>query len=528
MAGATPAAPGRIFISYRRNDTDFPAGWLYERLAERFSGEQVFKDVDSIELGDDFVEAINRAVGSCDVLLAIIGDQWVTITDKHGKRRLDQPDDFVRLEIEAALARDVRVIPILVEGAPMPLAEDLPASMAGLARRQALELSPTRFDLDTGRLLSVLDKTLAELGVGQAGDDTVQLAPAPAPLPVPVPPTPAPPPRPVPTPPPVVAPPRRPRWWLVAAVPLAVVVVAALVVRPWDGGGSRVAVVPLPPGISELTVGYVASFEAGKRSQDSLLRGFDPILFPDPATGELQGLDVDLAKALGDKLGVELRFEPIPFFTHSLARVRDQKDDLSMSLLRDRGEGRGVVDFIDYLNPGGALLVSRDDPDRIGSLDDLCGSTVVRPIEMPAGSVVDQSRRCLSQGRRPVTLVSCPKIGGPQPDADEAGVKVRDCPSGRDPLQLVLEGKADAAVLDLPVAERLLATSALGGQLAIAEPRVDAGPYGIAVRKGDTQVMASVRSALLAVIKDGTYDRILERWHLQRFARRDATLNEGP
>ena len=112
--------PGRIFISYRRDETAYAAGWLYDRLAEHYGGGQVFKDVDSIELGDDFVEVINGAVGSCDVLLALVGDEWLTITDAGGRRRLDDPHDFVRLEIEAALARNVRVIPILVDGARMP------------------------------------------------------------------------------------------------------------------------------------------------------------------------------------------------------------------------------------------------------------------------------------------------------------------------------------------------------------------------------------------------------------------------
>ena len=128
---------------------------------------QVFKDVDSIELGDDFVEVITRAVGSCDVLLALIGDRWLTITDEDGRRRLDDPDDFVRLEIEAALTRNVRVIPILVDGARMPRVAELPPSLAELVRRQALELSPARFDFDTGRLLKVLNTTLAEVRTAQ-------------------------------------------------------------------------------------------------------------------------------------------------------------------------------------------------------------------------------------------------------------------------------------------------------------------------------------------------------------------------
>ena len=177
MAGSgPPAASGRIFISYRREETAYPAGWLYDRLADRFGG-QVFKDVDSIQLGDDFVEVITRAVGSCDVLVALIGDQWLTITDAHGRRRLDDPDDFVRLEIEAALTRKVRVIPILVDGARMPRADELPDSLVKLVRRQALELSPARFEFDTSRLLKVLDLTLAEVRTAQ-DDPALELAPA--------------------------------------------------------------------------------------------------------------------------------------------------------------------------------------------------------------------------------------------------------------------------------------------------------------------------------------------------------------
>src|SRR5437762_2642421 len=121
MAGSIPSATsGRIFISYRRDETAYPAGWLYDRLSGHFGHGQIFKDIDSIQLGDDFVEVITTAVGSCDVLLALIGEQWLTITDEHGTARLDNPKDFVRLEIEAALTRNVRVIPILVAGARMP------------------------------------------------------------------------------------------------------------------------------------------------------------------------------------------------------------------------------------------------------------------------------------------------------------------------------------------------------------------------------------------------------------------------
>jgi TIR domain len=129
MAESAAGSTGRIFISYRRDESAYPAGWLYDRLADHCDGGQVFKDVDSIKLGDDFVEVITRAVGSCDVLLALIGEQWLAITDAQGRRRLDDPNDFVRLEIEAALARNVRIIPILVDGARMPTTEDWAADV---------------------------------------------------------------------------------------------------------------------------------------------------------------------------------------------------------------------------------------------------------------------------------------------------------------------------------------------------------------------------------------------------------------
>ena len=177
MANAAARTGDRVFISYRREETAYAAGWLFDRLADHLGRGQIFKDVDSIQLGDDFVEAIRKAVASCNVLLALIGDQWLTITDEQGRARLQDPHDFVRLEIEAALARDVRVIPILVEGARMPHADQLPPSLANLVHRQALELSPSRFDFDTTRLLRVLDRTLGEVHAEHSAAPEAQPSP---------------------------------------------------------------------------------------------------------------------------------------------------------------------------------------------------------------------------------------------------------------------------------------------------------------------------------------------------------------
>jgi hypothetical protein len=111
-------AVARIFISYRREDSSGWAGRLYDRLSQRFGGDNVFMDIDTIDPGLDFVEVIQQAVGSCDVLVALIGRHWLTSTDEQGQRRLENPEDFVRLEITAALERNIRVIPALLQGAP--------------------------------------------------------------------------------------------------------------------------------------------------------------------------------------------------------------------------------------------------------------------------------------------------------------------------------------------------------------------------------------------------------------------------
>ena len=150
---------GRVFISYRRQETAWPARQLYDVLVAELGADRVFKDVDDIEPGDDFVEQIQSAVGSCQVLLALIGPQWLKINDARGQRRIDDPEDFVRLEVETALNRDdVRVIPILVDNAKMPTPQELPPGLAALARRQAVEINPVNFD--TRRLLNVLNDTL--------------------------------------------------------------------------------------------------------------------------------------------------------------------------------------------------------------------------------------------------------------------------------------------------------------------------------------------------------------------------------
>lgn len=177
--------PG-IFISYRRQDSAGWAGHLTDRLKEQFGADNIFMDIEAIEAGVDFVEAINTAVSSCQVLLAIIGPQWLTLTDPRGRRRLDIPEDFIRLEIAAALNRNVRVVPVLVGGAEMPKPEELPEDIRPLTRRQAQELTDSRWDYDVEQLIKTLCKVL---GIPFRKDEP---HPQPQPSPSPTPPLPTP------------------------------------------------------------------------------------------------------------------------------------------------------------------------------------------------------------------------------------------------------------------------------------------------------------------------------------------------
>src|ERR1700733_9891482 len=163
----TESALSGIFISYRRNDSPDATGRIYDRLVSEFSKALVFKDVDSIPLGQDFRGHLNSIVGDCGVVLAIIGPRWLDASNKAGQRRLEDPDDFVRIELEAALARDIPVVPVLVAHAPIPLASELPGSLASMAFRQSIEVRPDPdFHNDATRLVTslrgILDPAAAE------------------------------------------------------------------------------------------------------------------------------------------------------------------------------------------------------------------------------------------------------------------------------------------------------------------------------------------------------------------------------
>jgi uracil-DNA glycosylase family 4 len=146
----------RIFINYRRQDSEGYVGRLYDHLVQHFERDDIFMDVDSIQPGADFVKTLEDAVADCNAFIAMIGPQWLDAKNDSGERRLDLWNDFVRIEIASALKQNKLVIPVLVGGARMPSPNELPEEMAPLARRNAIELSHQRFSYDTEKLVNAI------------------------------------------------------------------------------------------------------------------------------------------------------------------------------------------------------------------------------------------------------------------------------------------------------------------------------------------------------------------------------------
>ena len=156
-----------IFVSYRRDDSSGHAGRLADRLVEHFGRNRIFMDIDTIEPGEDFVAVIENAVSSCDILIAVIGRNWLSAS----ATRLENPNDFVRLEIATALRREIRVIPVLVQRAEMPNPQDLPEDLVKLTRRNAIELSDSRWQNDVDQLINVMERVLAKRAEAEHSDE---------------------------------------------------------------------------------------------------------------------------------------------------------------------------------------------------------------------------------------------------------------------------------------------------------------------------------------------------------------------
>ena len=150
----------KIFISYRRSDSAGHAGRLYDYLKNYFGDEWIFFDVNTIGIGTKFDQRIKSELESSDAVLVLIGTQWLDIKDANGNRRLDDPDDYVRLEVEIALSKDIVVIPVLLQSAPMPSDNALPEKMYELSKRNAIKLNDDHWASDLKNFTLKLKKAL--------------------------------------------------------------------------------------------------------------------------------------------------------------------------------------------------------------------------------------------------------------------------------------------------------------------------------------------------------------------------------
>lgn len=159
---------GTIFINYRKSDANLQAGYLYSELKKYFHKDQLFKDFNTILPGTDFEKSINEALMKCDVLLVCIGKSWLSVTNERGERRLEDPNDFVRLEIATALQRDIPTVPVLFDDTPFPSPHELPDDLRGLNKRQYVEIETNRFEEDTKKLADAILTIFRQKGIRTA------------------------------------------------------------------------------------------------------------------------------------------------------------------------------------------------------------------------------------------------------------------------------------------------------------------------------------------------------------------------
>jgi polar amino acid transport system substrate-binding protein len=227
-----------------------------------------------------------------------------------------------------------------------------------------------------------------------------------------------------------------------------------------------------------------------------------PVGEPEP---QVRGIDPDLAAELGRKLGVRFTFVNTAF-DQLIPSLAAGHFDVIISSMTATPERARQISFLEYFRAGTSILVRRGNPERIGSLADLCGHTVT----LQAGTIHEEL------------------VAGEQGSCGARRIKARPLESG---TQVVLEvkfGRADAALADFPVAAYNAKVSGQGGDLQVVGRQIDPGPYGIGLRKDDTELQTVLRQALRAIIADGSYDRVLRKWSVTDGALKTAKLTGAP
>ena len=233
---------------------------------------------------------------------------------------------------------------------------------------------------------------------------------------------------------------------------------------------------------------------------------YAPVEFFDKDGKTAIGIDPDIAKALETQLGVKLVFQN-GTFDGLITSLRAKRIDLIMSALSDTPERQKLVDFVDYFTAGTSILVKKGNPDGIKTLDDFCGKTVA----LQRGTTQEDVAKA--------QVTKCQQAGKP--------LKVLAFDRDTEALLQVKQGRAAADMNDFPVAAYNAKTAGGGNDFEVVGDQIEAGPYGIGVRKEDTQIRDALQKALQAIIDDGTYAKVLDTWNVTQGAVTTATVNGG-
>ena len=233
---------------------------------------------------------------------------------------------------------------------------------------------------------------------------------------------------------------------------------------------------------------------------------YAPVEFFDTDGKTAIGIDPDLGKALGAQLGVDLVFQN-GTFDGLITSLRSKRIDLVMSALSDTAERQKLIDFVDYFTAGTSILVKKGNPEGITSLDDFCGRT----IALQRGTTQEDVAKA--------QVTKCQQAGKP--------LKVLAFDRDTEALLQVKQGRAVADMNDFPVAAYNAKTAGGGNDFEVVGEQIEAGPYGIGVRKEDTQLRDALQKALQAIIDNGAYAKVLEKWNVAQGAVKTATVNGG-
>lgn len=289
----------------------------------------------------------------------------------------------------------------------------------------------------------------------------------------------------------------------------ALLLTAAVLLAALSGCGSGAAT-DTPAAAGESAPLFAALPEEYQESKEIVVGSdiaYAPMEYYDTDGTTVLGLDKDLSDALSEQLGVAFVWKNATF-DGLITQLRSGRIDIVMSGMSDTPERQQEVDFVDYYRAGAMLLVKKGNPEGLTSIADLCGRTVaVQRGTTQEGYAREQSTQCEAEGAEPIELLSFDR-------ETEAMLQVKS-------------GRADAGMQDYPVASYNASTSGGGEDFAVVGEQIEAGPLGIAVGKEDTELRDAIQQALQAVIDDGTYERLLEKYEVPLGAVAEATVNGG-